>query len=384
MIHTLDLLIRPGANLGTLALASGRAAAVLALALLLGLLFRRRPGSAARVVMAGLFLGCLAAVSASVPAGFSILHLRIPRADMLGSGFEQGVLVLWAVGVAVGTARFFGLVAARDRLWRNAAPASDDLTAAVSRHWPGEGGLEVRVGPVGGAMIAGERPVTRLLLAEEAEHLTPEELGMMLHHEAAHARGRDARVRTMAGFASVFLWPLPVVHLVRRALVSWQEIDADRSALVATGQEPGTYARLLYDFWRGEGRAAAPSFASGSLAQRMRQLGRTGSRSRSAEVVAIAGLLVATVISASVSGSWYLTVAVEAPPAWTGLTAIPTPGAETGHQNAVREFLPRPGGGAAPSTASGYFLIESESESAVESAPAEPAGGTEASGAPVG
>ena len=158
-------------------------------------------------------------------------------------------------------------VQARRILTACAAP-SDDLAGAVASVAAelGVSAPPVRVARAGvmPAVIGILRP--SIVLPAEAASWTAERLRVVLLHECAHVRRRDALLQVVSSVATAAYWWHPLSWLAARQIVREREIACD-DLVIASGTSGATYAEHLLDIARSMRQANQASIATLAMAR---------------------------------------------------------------------------------------------------------------------
>jgi len=187
----------------------------------------------------------------------------VPAAGVALPDWRRVVVLLWAVGIAVGLIRMLRAWVAVRRARREARPfcsAGFSLPLGVEV-------LETRSGSM--PLTCGiRRPA--VLLPAEAASWTEERRRVVLLHELAHVRRGDAATHIMARTVLLLHWWNPLAWLSWREFVKEEERAADDEVLNA-GTSPTAYAAHLLDV----ARRLRPAPASGiAMAQASQLEGR--------------------------------------------------------------------------------------------------------------
>jgi beta-lactamase regulating signal transducer with metallopeptidase domain len=186
-----------------------------------------------------------AAIDRQAPTGGLVPDTRWPAARI--------ALLVWAIGAAAATAWMIG---ARARVWwmtcrlvpLGSGPLRDAADAAARA-------LGIRRGIVVLVSDMVRLPVTwgvarpRILLPMAATEWDRERLQLVMLHEAAHVRRRDALAQLVASVALVLFWFDPLMWIAARRLRATAERAADDMVMRA-GVAPSSYVDTLLDFVR--------------------------------------------------------------------------------------------------------------------------------------
>jgi CubicO group peptidase (beta-lactamase class C family) len=162
-------------------------------------------------------------------------------------------VVAWAIGTVIVAVRAGRRRLEVRRLFRAASPLRDERTQAESASIARELGLrrgprllrhpDVPVPVVGGVLRAA------MFLPVGFELQPGVERRIILLHELAHVRRRDAAVSLAIELASAIFWCNPLVWLAARLSARNQELAAD-SCVLEGGVQPSVYAGYLLSTWR--------------------------------------------------------------------------------------------------------------------------------------
>lgn len=162
-------------------------------------------------------------------------------------------LVVWAIGTAIVGVRAGRRRLEVRRLFRTASPLRDEKMNAEAAAIARELGLrrgprllrhpDVPVPVVGGVLRAA------VFLPVGFEQQSGAERRIILLHELAHIRRRDATISLAVELASAIFWFNPLVWLAARQSARSQELAAD-SCVLEGGVQPSVYADYLLSTWR--------------------------------------------------------------------------------------------------------------------------------------
>jgi CubicO group peptidase (beta-lactamase class C family) len=171
-----------------------------------------------------------------------------------GEGRASSLLTGWFVGVLLLVVRTVRRRLEVRRLFRTAGPIRDERATGQSAGIARELGLrrsprllrhpDVPFPVVGGALRAA------VFLPAGFERQSPDEREIILRHELAHIKRRDAATSLAVELVCAIFWFNPLVWIAARRSERTQELAADSSALQG-GVQPSRYAEYLLATWRG-------------------------------------------------------------------------------------------------------------------------------------
>lgn len=131
----------------------------------------------------------------------------------------------------------------------------------------------LRIAPSGTmpAVIGVRRPA--IVLPSDAETWTRERLDLVLLHECAHVRRRDALMQVIASVATAAYWWHPLAWIAARNIVRERELACD-DLVVATGTPASRYAEHLLDIARSMKSSRQPALAALAMARPSQLEGR--------------------------------------------------------------------------------------------------------------
>jgi len=152
------------------------------------------------------------------------------------------LLLVWALGVAALLARAVASQLRARRVARTGERVAPSLAAAAFR----EAGVIVDVRLCDGIDSPAVTGILRptVLLPRSAKAWSPERLRVVLVHELAHVRRRDALAQLVADVACALHWFDPLAWLAASRLRVERELAAD-DAVLASGVRPSSYAEEL-------------------------------------------------------------------------------------------------------------------------------------------
>lgn len=121
------------------------------------------------------------------------------------------------------------------------------------------------------AVIGVRRPA--IVLPSDAEAWTRERLDLVLLHECAHVRRRDALMQVIASVATAAYWWHPLAWIAARNIVRERELACD-DLVVATGTPASRYAEHLLDIARSMKSSRQPALAALAMARPSQLEGR--------------------------------------------------------------------------------------------------------------
>ena len=147
-----------------------------------------------------------------------------------------------------------------------------DALASVSRSL-GIATPDLRMAPSGTmpAVIGVRRPA--IVLPSDAEGWTRERLDLVLLHECAHVRRRDALMQVISSVATAAYWWHPLAWIAARNIVRERELACD-DLVVATGTPAARYAEHLLDIARSMKSSRQPALAALAMARPSQLEGR--------------------------------------------------------------------------------------------------------------
>lgn len=202
-------------------------------------------------------------VERSAPDAFSMQPTAAPiAAPRSALTVRQALLGGWFVVAMFLVLRLIAAHAQARRLLASCSAASDDLSSAVASVSAelGVNAPPVRVAHRGAmpAVIGILRP--SIVLPVEAASWTAERLRVVLLHECAHVRRRDALLQLMTSVATAAYWWHPLSWLAARQIVRERELACD-DLVIASGTSGATYAEHLLDIARSLRPSRQPALA---------------------------------------------------------------------------------------------------------------------------
>lgn len=175
------------------------------------------------------------AASAAVPPN----QTRLPD-------FPTLIFSLWAAGASISFLRMLLAMAALSRMRRAGRPHSVPDLATLTRLLGIRGDVDVIEGPAGSMPISFGVFKPAVSMPADAASWDDERRRMVLLHELAHVRRRDAATHLMARSAMCLHWCNPLAWSAWREFLKERERAADDLVLTA-GARPSEYARHLLE-----------------------------------------------------------------------------------------------------------------------------------------
>lgn len=197
----------------------------------------------------------------------------VPRASLLTP--RNMLLGAWLFVALVLALRIVRAHLQARRLLRACTDPSERLEAAVESVSASLGVAAplLRIAPAGmmPAVIGVRRPA--IMLPAEAGGWSDERLELVLLHECAHVRRRDAIMQVVAGLATSAYWWHPLAWVAARHIVRERELACD-DLVIASGTPVQRYAEHLLDIARSMKSSRQPALAALAMARPSQLEGR--------------------------------------------------------------------------------------------------------------
>jgi len=219
----------------------------------------------------GLDLGAPASVERSAPA---VANARVSAATAPGQAprftltLTQALAGLWLFVALLFVIR---IAVAHVQARRMLGACVDPPAALVSALASVARELDVRVPPLRLA-AAGTMPAVigvlrpSVIVPADAVSWTADRLRLVLLHECAHVRRRDALLQVIASLATAAYWWHPLTWLAARRVVRERELACD-DVVIATGTPGSDYASHLIDIARALKPSRQPAMAALAMAR---------------------------------------------------------------------------------------------------------------------